>query len=224
MSRPTRAPISVVAAAPVASAEPAPESRTPPPASAPPAPRRSDRHERLDSPSRQTSASANLTLENLLDDATVTAIIVTPGAPVEIERDGKLEAIGEIGDRNMVAESLWQLANTATPPPPADNPVVEVRLPDGSRLTALFPPMTSAPVCATIRKAAVREVALGEIAGGADVETLLTAALASRRNILVAGDAHAAGARSGRSTCSSRVKAAPSWRTSWLRSPADRRA
>jgi pilus assembly protein CpaF len=119
----------------------------------------------------------------------VTAILITPGAPVEVERGGKLETLGEIGDHNAVAEAIWQLANTANPPPPADNPIVDVRLPDGTQVTALFPPVTIGPIHAAIRKSLGPEVSLAEVAGGSDVEKIVATALASRRNILLAGDA-----------------------------------
>jgi Flp pilus assembly CpaF family ATPase len=136
-------------------------------------------------------------LETLLADTTVSAIVIIPGAPIEVERAGKMEAAGELGDRNTVAEAIWQLATTATPPPPGDNPVVDVRLADGTQITALFPPVTTAPVCAVIRKPALPEAALAELAGGGDVEKILTAALASRRNLLLAGDAHAVSTLAG---------------------------
>ena len=172
---------------------------TPPPASAPVAAtsaRRSDRHgqdQRVDGASgKHTATSTTITLETLLDDPTVTTIFVTAGGPVEVDKSGKREPIGEIGDRNLVAETIWQLANTAVPPPPGDNPVVDVRLPDGTHLTALFPPMTSAPVSAVIRKAQGPETTLSDLAGTSDVEKVLTAALAARRNILVGGDAQSA--------------------------------
>ncbi|HEY8924099.1 MAG TPA: ATPase, T2SS/T4P/T4SS family [Polyangia bacterium] len=174
---------------------------TPAPASAPvPAAatsaRRSERHahdQRADgASSKHTATSTTITLETLLDDPTVTTIFVTAGSPVEVDKSGKREPIGEIGDRNLVAETIWQLANTAVPPPPGDNPVVDVRLPDGTHLTALFPPMTSAPVSAVIRKAQGPETTLSDLAGTSDVEKVLTAALAARRNILVGGDPQSA--------------------------------
>jgi len=72
--------------------------------------------------------------------------------------------------------------------------VVDVRLPDGTHLTALFPPMTSAPVSAVIRKSQGPDATLSDLAGTSDVEKVLTAALAARRNILVGGDPQSAAA------------------------------
>jgi pilus assembly protein CpaF len=96
-----------------------------------------------------------------------------------------------------VAETVWQIANTAVPAPPADNPVVDVRLPDGTRVTALFPPITSGSVCAAIRKSTLPDLAFAEMAGNGDVEKILGAAVASRRNLLLAGDGPALSAMAG---------------------------
>jgi pilus assembly protein CpaF len=137
------------------------------------------------------------TLEGLLLDAGVTAIIIAPTGTVQVERTGLWESIATLGDGTSLAERVWQLANTAVPPPPSDNPVVDVRLPDGTRVTALFPPITPLSVCAAIRKSTVPELSLAEVSGHGDVERILTAALASRRNILLAGDRPALGALAG---------------------------
>jgi Flp pilus assembly CpaF family ATPase len=130
--------------------------------------------------------------------------------------------VGELGDRGAVAEAVWLIANTANPPPAGDNPIVDVRLPDGTHVTALFPPVTTAPVCAVIRKATASEVPLADVAGSADVEKILTAALASRRNLLLAGDPYAvttlAGALAGAFPAERRIvsigagaKSRPGW-------------
>lgn len=137
------------------------------------------------------------TLEGLLLDAGVTAIIIAPNGTVQVERTGLWESIAGLGDGTSLAERVWQLANTAVPPPPSENPVVDVRLPDGTRVTALFPPITPLSVCAAIRKSTVPELSLAEVSGHGDVERILTAALASRRNILLAGDRPALGALAG---------------------------
>jgi pilus assembly protein CpaF len=133
-------------------------------------------------------ADGAITLEGLLADPSVTAILVAAGGLMQIERGGKLETVDPPPDGNAVAESVWQISNMAVPPPPSDNPVVDVRLFDGTRVTALFPPIASASVCAAIRKSTVTDVPLGDVAGSGDVEKVLRGALQSRRNLLLAGD------------------------------------
>jgi pilus assembly protein CpaF len=177
---------------------PAEGPATPLPVSLPSMPGSNRHGERAEKEKEKEAAGpAPASLESLLADPTVTAVVITPGLPVEVERGGKMESVGEIGERNAVAEAVWLIANTANPPPAGDNPVVDVRLPDGTHVTALFPPVTAAPVCAAIRKASLPETPLADVAGNADVEKILVAALASRRNLLLAGDAQAVSTLAG---------------------------
>jgi pilus assembly protein CpaF len=132
-------------------------------------------------------AGGAVTLEGLLADPSVTGILIAAGV-MQIERGGKLESVEPSPDGNAIAETVWQISNMAVPPPASDNPVVDVRLLDGTRVTALFPPIAPASVCAAIRKSAAVDVSLGDVAGSGDVEKILRAALQSRRNLLLAGD------------------------------------
>jgi pilus assembly protein CpaF len=136
----------------------------------------------------EAQALEGMSLEAALADPTVTSIVIATGGAMLIERAGKSEVVPAAGDSNAIAETVWQIANTAVPPPPSDNPVVDVRLLDGTRVTALFPPVTAGSVCAAIRKVATPQIPLVNIAGGADVESILRAAVMSRRNLLLAGD------------------------------------
>ena len=147
---------------------------TPPPSAIPPAPRKPKRHEA----EAQVDAPPAITLETLLADATVTAIVIVPGAPIEVERGGKMENAGELGDRNAIAEAVWQLATTATPPPPGDNPVVDVRLTDGTAdiLRAVSARHRRAGLRRHPQASAAAEASLAELSGGGDVEKLLTVA------------------------------------------------
>ncbi|MEP6653832.1 MAG: FHA domain-containing protein [Myxococcales bacterium] len=140
------------------------------------------------------SSAAFGSLEALFTDPAVKSIIISAGGAMRVDRAGRIETVPAVGDGNAIAETVWQIANTAVPPPPADNPVVDVRLPDGTRLTALFPPITVGSVSAVIRKLAMPELPLADVAGGTDVEAILRAALTSRRNLLLAGDVPAVAA------------------------------
>ncbi len=91
--------------------------------------------------------------EALLADAAVTQILITaPDAALVDWGAGLALHEGSLGEPNAVADALWRLANTAFPPPAPDNPVVDVRLADGTRVSAAFPPASPTGVVAAIRR------------------------------------------------------------------------
>jgi pilus assembly protein CpaF len=133
-------------------------------------------------------------LEALLADPAVTQILLTASDAVLVDRGSGLALHPvSLGDPNAVADALWRLANTAFPPPAPDNPVVDVRLPDGTRVSAAFPPAAPAGVVASIRRPVLVERALADLipGGSKDALTLFESAMASRRNLLITGDATA---------------------------------
>jgi pilus assembly protein CpaF len=133
-------------------------------------------------------------LEELLADPAVTQILITaPDAALVDRGSGLALHDASLGDSNAVADVLWRYANNAYPPPPPDNPVVDVRLADGTRVSAAFPPAAPGGVVASIRRAALPERVLVDLVPGAnkDVQALLDALVATRRNVVVTGDAAA---------------------------------
>ena len=142
------------------------------------------------------SARVAEALDKLLADASVSAILINGPDSMLVERNGLLEPFsGPLGDPNAIADIVWRLATTAVPPPPPDNPVVDVRLVDGTRISAAFPPASPVGICAVIRKPALPERSLVELNPHAvtpsEVQVVLEAALVGLRNILVTGDAGA---------------------------------
>jgi pilus assembly protein CpaF len=131
-------------------------------------------------------------LEALLADPAVTQIVVTGPDTAFVDRGSGLQPYAaSLGDPNTVADTFWRLANLAVPPPSPDNPVVDVRFPDGTRLSAAFPPIAPSGVVGAIRRPPAGERELGDLVppGGKDVETLLEAAVRGQRNVLLTGDA-----------------------------------
>ena len=66
------------------------------------------------------------------------------------------------------------------------NPIVDARLADGSRVSAVVPPLSVDGPCLTIRRFRVRAVTLGDLCPP-EVEALLAEAVADRRNVVVSG-------------------------------------
>jgi pilus assembly protein CpaF len=150
--------------------------------------------------SSAAAAAAEGGLDGLLADPGVTQILITGPDAVYVDRGHGLTPFSEaLGDTNAIADALWRLANTAVPPPPPDNPVVDVRLPDGTRIAAVFPPVSSAGVVGSVRRPGLPERTLADLvpAGGADIQMLLGAVVATRRNLLVTGDSSAVAALLG---------------------------
>jgi pilus assembly protein CpaF len=139
-------------------------------------------------------------LESLLTDPTVTQIIIAGPDATYVDRGaGPVVFEAGLGDPNVVADTLWRLANTAVPPPAPDNPVVDVRLVDGTRLAAVFPPVSAVGVVGSIRRPATLERVLVDLVppGAKDLQTLLEAAIAGQRNLLLTGDAAALASLAG---------------------------
>jgi pilus assembly protein CpaF len=135
-------------------------------------------------------------LEALLADPTVAQIIIAGPDATFVDRGAGPTAYAPgLGDPNAVADALWRIANTAVPPPAPDNPVVDVRLSDGTRLSAVFPPVSPAGVVGSIRRPAQAERALVDLVppGAKDLQTLLEVAMAGQRNVLLTGDVAAVG-------------------------------
>ena len=132
--------------------------------------------------------------EALLADAAVTQILITAPDAALVDRGSGLSLHGgSLGDPNAVADALWRLANTAFPPPAPDNPVVDVRLADGTRVSAAFPPASPTGVVAAIRRPVLLARALSDLipGGSEDALTLLGSAMSARRNLLLTGVAAA---------------------------------
>ena len=125
-------------------------------------------------------------IEPLLADPAVCDVLVNGPGPVWVERRGVLErtdvqlsrvAIDLLVER--VTAPLGLRADRATP-------VVDARLPDGSRVHVVLPPLAVDGPVVTIRRFAATAVLLAEFCGPA-VSALLADAMAAGRNIVVSG-------------------------------------
>lgn len=92
-------------------------------------------------------------LELLLADPTITEIMVNDPAHVFIEREGRIEACGvgfrdEAHLRHVIDRIVAPLGRRID----ESSPLVDARLPDGSRVNAVIPPLTVGGPVLTIRK------------------------------------------------------------------------
>lgn len=92
-------------------------------------------------------------IEQLLQSKTISEIMVNPDGSVWMEEDGRIELVPEIHfDDGALLTSLEVIANRFGKKLDADSPILNLRLPDGSRMAALIPPVVNPQPMINIRK------------------------------------------------------------------------
>ena len=129
-------------------------------------------------------------VEPLLADPTVTEVMVNGPGPVWVERAGRLVCTDVRVDRATVDRLVARVLMPTGGRVDRSRPLADARLPDGSRVHVVVPPLAVDGPCITIRRFGARAVALDAVAGPA-VADLLRGAVAERRQILVSGGAGA---------------------------------
>jgi len=124
-------------------------------------------------------------LDELLDDPAVDEVMVNAAQQVWVDRGGGLERVGHLAPRRveaLVERILTPLGRRLD----RSSPVVDARLPDGSRVSAVAPPVAIDGICLCIRRFRVRPVSLDEFASD-EVADLARSLVARRANLVVAG-------------------------------------
>jgi len=139
-------------------------------------------------------------IQPLLDDPTVNEVMVNGPNRVYVERKGKLQMTavkfdGEDHVRRIIDRIILPLGRRVD----ADSPLVDARLPDGSRVNAVIPPVAIDGSSITIRKFSTKKLTVDDlIAFGSmtpQIAEFLKACVISRLNIVVSG-----GTGSGKTT------------------------
>ncbi|HIC88144.1 MAG TPA: CpaF family protein [Anaerolineae bacterium] len=139
-------------------------------------------------------------IQPLLDDATVNEIMVNGPKQVYIERGGKLELTDvEFEDEDHVMRVIERIVQPLGRRIDEAQPMVDARLPDGSRVNAIIPPLSLVGPVLTIRKFRKIPFTVEDlIANGtfsAEFAQFAEAAVQARLNIVVSG-----GTGSGKTT------------------------
>lgn len=142
-------------------------------------------------------------IQSLLEDPTITEIMVNGRDGVYIERAGIIHRVASGNEMFRDADSIRRLINKILRPLgrrcDEQRPYVDARLPDGSRVNAIIPPVSLNGPCITIRKFATTKLDGSDLVrmGSASVEMMrfLASAVAARCNIIVSG-----GTGSGKTT------------------------
>jgi pilus assembly protein CpaF len=92
-------------------------------------------------------------IKHLLESGTISEIMVNPDSSVWIEESGRIQLLPGIrfGDGTLQT-ALEVIANRFGKKLDAGSPILNLRLPDGSRMAALIPPVVNPQPMLTIRK------------------------------------------------------------------------
>lgn len=139
-------------------------------------------------------------LRPLLLDDTINDIMINGPSNVYVERSGKLERVAvRFRDNDHIASVAQKIAAQVGRRVDESSPMVDCRLPDGSRVNIILPPLSIHSPCISIRKFPSRRLNIaGMIENGtmpSALGRLLEIASRCRLNVLVSG-----GTGSGKTT------------------------
>ena len=130
-------------------------------------------------------------LEALMDDVTISDILVNGPNEVYIERDGRLERTDIVfADNAHVMQIIQRIAARVGRRADETSPMVDARLPDGSRVNAVVPPLALQGPTLSIRRFGVRlkcEDLLANATMPPQILELLRAAVAGRISMVISG-------------------------------------
>jgi len=131
-------------------------------------------------------------IQHLILDPEISEIMVNGPEHVFIERSGRVEAIPDLTlSPKSLEVAVRNIARRLGDDISEENPVLDSRLPDGSRVAAVIPPCSLHGVTLTIRKFNAKHFGIEDlIAIGTITEELagiLETAVIKRQNILISG-------------------------------------
>ncbi|MEQ8230071.1 MAG: ATPase, T2SS/T4P/T4SS family [Gammaproteobacteria bacterium] len=139
-------------------------------------------------------------LEDLIDDETVTEIMVNRYDDIYVERSGKLtRSEVTFSSDDAVMSAIERIVSPLGRRIDESSPMVDARLRDGSRVNAIIPPLALRGPCLTIRKFAKQKLTADDLVKFGAISPAMVAflkvAVEQRRNIVISG-----GTGSGKTT------------------------
>lgn len=139
-------------------------------------------------------------ITNLINDQNVTEIMVNGPEDVYVERQGKIFKVeNSFRDDNHIMHIIDRIISPLGRRVDESSPMVDGRLPDGSRVNVIIPPLSVKGPTITIRKFATNPFTLDDLITfgtlNQDIARILKACVRGRINIIVAG-----GTGSGKTT------------------------
>jgi pilus assembly protein CpaF len=139
-------------------------------------------------------------LESLMKDPAVTDILINGHSTVYVERNGQLEKADiAFTDERHLLHIIQRIVGQTGRRVDETSPMVDSRLPDGSRINAIIPPLALDGALVSIRRFGVRPIQAADLVGKKSITLemvdFLAACVRARLNILVSG-----GTGSGKTT------------------------
>ncbi len=131
-------------------------------------------------------------LQDLLRAPTVTEIMVVSSSQIYVERDGIIERSGRRFISDKVTEAIIErIVAQVGRRIDKSQPLVDARLPDGSRVNAIIPPLAIKGPCLTVRKFPAQRLTMDDLLEMGSISRsaakFLRACVVARSNILVSG-------------------------------------
>lgn len=139
-------------------------------------------------------------LEPLFRDPTVTDILINGPRTIYIERSGRLELtnVSFSSDRHLV-QTVQRIVSAVGRRVDETSPMVDARLPDGSRINAVIRPLAIDGTLVSIRRFGARPLGIADLLEKASITRemveFMSACVIARMNILISG-----GTGSGKTT------------------------
>jgi pilus assembly protein CpaF len=131
-------------------------------------------------------------IEDLLSDGSISEIMINGPADVFVERRGRIERVStRFSSAQSLAGVIERLLQRTGRRVDESSPMVDARLPDGSRINVIVPPLALCGPALTIRKFGQRRLRLSDLVSAgtlsASMASFLQLAVQVRRNIVVSG-------------------------------------
>src|ERR1700744_1247313 len=141
-------------------------------------------------------------IENLILDPDISEIMVNSPTDIFIEKQGVMEKVpGVTIPTDQLRVAVQNIARSLGDDISEEKPILDSRLPDGSRIAAVLPPCSIHGITLTIRKFNTRSFTIADLIRiGTITEEMaayLQAAIVGRKNILISG-----GTGTGKQPCS----------------------
>ncbi len=131
-------------------------------------------------------------IEALMDDPAISEIMVNGHEQIYVERNGQLAKTNlRFSSAGSLASVLDRIVSPLGRRLDEGSPLVDARLPDGSRVNAIIPPLALTGATLTIRRFSQQHIGLDELIGFGALDDAMAAFLKlcidRRRNILISG-------------------------------------